>query len=105
MKFEGIGGREDAEALRGELYVAADEARTLDDDEFWEHDLVGATVTLPDGTGVGVVSALEPGPGQDRLVVDTSRGERLIPLVGEIVVSVDIDARTVVIDPPEGLLD
>jgi 16S rRNA processing protein RimM len=39
------------------------------------------------------------------LRVDTPRGERLVPMVKEIVPEVDTGARRIVIDPPEGLLD
>ena len=105
VKFEGIESREDAGSLRGALYVPADDLRALDEDEFWEHDLLGASVTHPDGTPVGTITAVEPGPGQDRFVVATDRGPRYVPVVREIVVEVDPDAGRVVIDPPPGLLD
>jgi 16S rRNA processing protein RimM len=105
VRFEGLEGREAAESLRGALYIDSDEARRLEPGEFWEHELVGAEVLTRDGSLVGRVSAVEAGPGQDRLVVTTSIGERLIPVVEEIVVEVDRDARRVVVDPPDGLLD
>jgi 16S rRNA processing protein RimM len=51
------------------------------------------------------VSSVVHGPAQDLLAVSTERGERLVPLVKEIVVEVDVRARRVVIHPPAGLLD
>lgn len=105
VKFEDYDGREAAETLRGSLFVESDDLRELDDDEFWEHDVVGATVVDRDGTEIGSVRAIEAGPGQDRLVVTTERGERYIPVVREIVVEVDAAAQRVTVDPPEGLLD
>lgn len=58
------------------------------------------------GTGevAGTVAHVVEGPAQDLLVVDTPAGERMVPLVGEIVVKVDVEAGRVEIDPPEGLL-
>ena len=105
VRFEGQEGREAAESLRGALYIQSDEVRRLEPGEYWEHELVGADVQKRDGTTVGRVSAVEAGPGQDRLVVATPAGERLIPVVEEIVVEVDRAAHRVVVDPPEGLLD
>jgi 16S rRNA processing protein RimM len=105
VKFAGIDGREAAAALRGALYVPSSQARPLDDDEFWHDDLVGCTVVGPDGSDIGTVSAVVAGPAQDRLEVATAAGPRLVPLVKEIVTTVDLDARKIVLDPPEGLLD
>jgi len=45
------------------------------------------------------------GPAQDLLSVDREGRTWLVPLVKEIVVDVDIDARRVTIAPPAGLLD
>ena len=45
------------------------------------------------------------GPAGDYLQVRVDGRERLIPFVAAIVPEVDLAARTVRIDPPEGLLD
>ena len=104
VKFDGAEDREGAEALRGALYVPADEVRTLDDDEYWLHDIVGCEVKTRAGDDVGRVENVVNGPAQDLLEIATPNGIRLVPVVKDIVVSVDVAARTVVIDPPEGLL-
>jgi 16S rRNA processing protein RimM len=39
------------------------------------------------------------------VVADQSGKEHLIPLVDSIVVEVDLAGKTIVVDPPEGLLD
>lgn len=104
VRFEGIDSRDQAMLVRGPLYVEVGEARALDQDEFWHDDLVGCVVAVGD-TEVGTVSGVLTGPVQDLLQVDTERGERLVPLVKEIVTSVDTKARRIAISPPEGLLD
>jgi 16S rRNA processing protein RimM len=105
VKFEGVDGRDDAEGLRGALYVPESEARELEGGEFWEHDLAGLTaVHAGTGTTIGTVSYVQPGPAQDLLVLDTPDGERLVPFVKEIVTEVDLEAGRVTVDPPEGLL-
>ena len=105
VKFEGSDSREDAEDLRGPLYVPASDVRELEGDEFWEHDLEGlAAVHASTGAPLGIVAYVQPGPAQDLLVLDTPDGERLVPFVSEIVTGVDLEAGRVTIDPPEGLL-
>jgi 16S rRNA processing protein RimM len=104
VRFEGVDTREAAESLRGPLYVPGTETRDLDDDEFWHADLVGCSVTVG-GAEVGTVTGVVTGSVQDLLEIDTPRGPRLIPMVKEIVTGVDTTARTVHLDPPEGLLD
>ena len=93
--FAGVSDRTAAERLRGtELF-----AEPLDDpSELWVHELVGSVVQLLDGSEIGRVDAVQANPASDLLVLDTGH---LIPLV--FVVS--SSARTVVIDPPEGLLE
>jgi 16S rRNA processing protein RimM len=67
--------------------------------------LVGCRVVTDDGRAVGEVSGIEPSPAHDLWVVRGVEREHLIPAVAEIVVEVDVDARRVVIRPPEGLLE
>lgn len=105
VKFEGSDSRADAEALRGTLFVPATEARELEEDEFWEHDVIGLEVVTTDGERVGEVAAIIPGAAQDLLEVSTPDGARLVPFVKEIVTAIDPDARRVTVDPPEGLLE
>jgi len=67
--------------------------------------LIGCQVTTEDGRVVGELSGIEPAPGQDLWVVRGTQREHLIPAVAEIVIEVDVEARRVVIRPPEGLLE
>lgn len=106
VKFAGIDDRTGAEAIRGALYVSADDLRDLDDDEYWQHDLVGCdVVTAADDSVVGRVVEVVPNPAHDLLRVDTPAGDRYVPVVREIVTEVDLEGRRVVVDPPAGLLD
>lgn len=105
VKFEGVDDRDAAGSLRGALYVPISEVRKLEPGEFWPHRLVGCEVRTAAGDEVGRVSEVVPGAAQDLMRVATPGGEKLIPMVEAIVVEVDTDARTVTIDPPEGLLD
>ncbi len=105
VAFDGYETREAAETLRGPLYIAAAQARSLDADEYWEHDLVGCSAWTVSEVQIGTVARVISGPAQDLLALDTPAGERLVPLVKEIVLEVDMKRRRVILDPPDGLLD
>lgn len=96
VHFEGIDDRAVAEAWRGVVLRA--EPIEDDEDALWVHELIGATVVLPDGTPVGTVTEVQSNPASDLLVLD---GGALVPIV---FVSEHVAGR-VTIDPPEGLLD
>lgn len=106
--FEGIETMNDAEVLRGaELRVPHDALPDLPVGSFWVHDLVGCRVTTVAGVAVGEVRRVEFGGATPLLVVsrDEESGEVLIPMVDAICPRVDVKAREVVVDPPDGLLD
>ena len=67
--------------------------------------LAGCRVELEDGRVVGELRGVEPSPAHDLWVVRGPVREHLIPAVPEIVLEVDLDAKRVVIRPPEGLLE
>ena len=104
VKFEGIDTRDAAETLKGGLFVAQEHLRQLDQGEFWEHELIGCKVRTVDGEKVGEIDRIIPGAAQDLLAISTPVGERLVPLVKEIVVMIDPAGREVIVDAPEGLL-
>jgi 16S rRNA processing protein RimM len=105
VKFEGIDARDDAAALQGALFVTSNDLRQLEEDEFWPHDLIGCEVVTGNGASIGRITGVVPGAAQDLLRVESKTGERLIPMVKDMVSEVDTGARRVIVDPPEGLLD
>ncbi len=107
LRLEGVDSREDAEALRNtELLVDVADLPALDDpDSFYDHELVGLTARLADGSELGAVVEVRH-EAQDLLVVRGPDGaEHLIPFVAAIVPTVDVAGGFVVVDPPEGLLE
>lgn len=108
LRFEGVGDRTAAEALRNTLLVAEidPEERPEDPEEFYDHQLEDLEVVTRDGTVVGRIESIAHLPAQDLLVVRREDGgELLIPFVGEIVPEVDLETQRAVVDPPPGLLD
>lgn len=108
VRFEGVGDRDAAEALRGVVLSAnATELPPIDDpDEFYDHQLEGLAVLTVAGAAVGTVREVAHGAGGDLLVVDRDGGgEALIPFVRQIVPEVDVPGGRIVLDPPPGLLE
>lgn len=105
LEFESIVDRTAAEALRGEvLTIPRSERRRLEDDEYWEDELVGLRVVGVDGSPLGTVAAVVAAAAQDRLAVAAEDGERVeVPFVDAIVREVRVTEGLLVVDPPEGL--
>ncbi len=102
LALENVVGRDAAEALRGQPVSVARELIPLDEGEVLLADLVGCAAVTVAGAPYGEVVAVEPG-AQDLLVIHDGEVERLLPLVPALVPEVDVVARRVVVDPPEGL--
>jgi 16S rRNA processing protein RimM len=97
VHFAGIDVREVADTWRG-VILRAEPVDDDDDRGLWVHELIGAAVSLEDGTSVGTVREVQANPAADLLVLDSGA---LVP----VVFVVDHTDGAVTIDPPEGLLD
>jgi 16S rRNA processing protein RimM len=108
VRFAGLADRSAAEALRSTLLVVDSATSAAPDhaNEFWDHDLIGLEAVTTVGALIGQITDVVHTPGSDLLVIGRADGgEVLVPFVAEIVPSVDLDARRVVVAPPEGLFD
>lgn len=103
VAFEGIATRNDAERLQGLPVEVARDDLDLDEDDVLLHDLIGCRAVTVAGAPWGEVAAVEAGEMQDLLVIHDGDVERLLPLVDVFVTAIDLEARTITVDPPEGL--
>lgn len=104
--FERCARIEDAERLAGlELRVPEDTLQPLAANTYYLHQLVGCAVEDAAGAAVGTVARVDGGTGASVLVVEGARGEILIPLTQAICTEIDVTAKRIRIDPPEGLLE
>ena len=97
---------EAAKQLVGFEFAVPEQDRVpLPPDHYYDWELEGCTVKVG-AESIGIVkSVLKTGGAEILVVMDDSGKERLIPLADSIVVKVDAAGKTIVIDPPEGLLD
>jgi 16S rRNA processing protein RimM len=107
VAFSGVPDRTAAEALRNTMLVVdSASSPSVDEDEYWDHQLLELAAVTTDGAPLGTVADILHPPGGDLLVVRRPEGgELLVPFVRAIVPTVDLETRTIVVDPPEGLLD
>ena len=104
--FVGVDDRTAAETLaRAILWIDEDAATSVVEDNAWyDHQLVGLRV-MRDGVDIGAVTQVDHLPAQDLLVVNVDGREVLVPFVAAIVPEVNLDAGTLTITPPAGLLE
>jgi 16S rRNA processing protein RimM len=107
LKFAGYDTMTAAEGLvGGRLVISEADALELEEDEFYQYELIGATVVTLEGRVVGsVVRLLETGSAVLLVVEGDDKREALIPFVDEICTEVDVNARRIIVNPPEGLLE
>ena len=104
--FDDVFDRSMARSLTGKgLFLSADEVAELQKGEYFWHDLVGMEVADLKGDLLGEVSAVYELAPLDLLEVSGPESSFMIPCSREIVVSVDVEGKRIVLDPPEGLLD
>ena len=106
VKFAGADVREAIEPWRG-LFLAVPPERVSppSGDEVWLHELAGFSVRLPEGTPLGLVSAVYEMPAGLMIEVQGPKREFLLPYRKEFVQEVDRAERRLVVTPPEGLIE
>jgi len=101
LGFEGISDRNGIEKLRNTLlYADVDINETINEDEYHVMQLIGCAAVLESGEVFGEVTDVINLPGQDLLAITTVQGEQLIPFVHQLVPTVDISNKKVVVIPP-----
>lgn len=105
-RLEGLEDRTDAENWRGSLVIAPRESLPeAGEDEWYVADLVGLSVVTEDGDALGTLEEVLGLPANDVFVVRGPRGEILLPVIDDVVRSVDRDAGTVTVNLLPGLLE
>ncbi|MEY3769168.1 MAG: hypothetical protein RL390_32 [Actinomycetota bacterium] len=103
LGFEGINDRNGIEKLRNTLLYAEVDINESgeDEDDYHVQQLIGLRAELEDGSEFGEVTEVLNLPAQDCLVIKTKSGEALIPFVRQLVPTVDLAGKRVVVIPPE----
>ncbi len=106
LTFEGYENVNDVEKFRdGILKVPENQLGTLDEGEFYFHEIIGCLVFTVHGEEIGkVTEILTPGANDVWVVKPKAGKDILIPYIDQIVKKVDIKEKIILIEPMEGLL-
>jgi 16S rRNA processing protein RimM len=106
VHFAEFENREIADTWRERyLLLPAEELTPIADDEVYIHELNGMHVVLASGEALGEVDCTYDLPQGLMLDVKRETGSSVLVPYDLAVTRVDRDARTITIDPPEGLID
>jgi 16S rRNA processing protein RimM len=105
VTFSEVTDRESAEALRGAVLVVPESTSPpLAEGSWWDHQLVGCSVVTESGAELGELRQVIHTAANDVWsAVDGSGVETLIPVLRDVLVSVDTDARRIVVREIPGL--
>jgi 16S rRNA processing protein RimM len=105
VTFDEVADRTAAEALVGRtLIVPESSLPELEPGEWWAFQAEGLRVVADDGRDLGVVEEVLAYPGHDLWrIVGADGGEILVPVVDELIVDVDLEARRAVVRSLPGL--
>lgn len=102
LGFDEVTNPADADRLRTlYLCVDVDAARPLSDGEWFVWQLIGLRVIDTSGTDVGVVEDVEPGVGNDVLVIRDDNEVHRLPMARDYVTSIDLGAGALTVNPWE----
>jgi 16S rRNA processing protein RimM len=107
LKFVGVDSIEAAQELIGcEFCIPETDRVPLNDNEYYDFELEGCLVRDSGGREIGKVQrVLKTGAVEILEIATENSSTVLVPLAESIVTDIDIPAKQIVIDPPEGLLE
>ena len=106
LKLVSVDSIEVAEKLRGQdLTIPGSEIYRLPEGQYYAFQLIGLKVVTTEGHTVGRITDIMTTLGNDVYIVETNRGEKLIPAIQDVVKSIDLKKGKIVIEAIKGLLD
>ena len=107
VKFSGVETPEDVQLLQNwTVEIPESEARELEEDEYFLHELVGLTLIDQQGRERGTVIDVIEGGGGVLLNVKRADGKTFeMPFAAELCTKIDLEAKQIVVSIPQGLDD
>lgn len=105
-RFEGVGDRSKAAALRGlKLFVSKDALEKLPHGEYYTYEIIGLDVYTEEGELLGKVEKIFAVGGHDVYEVKKGKKEILIPAVDHVVLKIDLNAKKITVRLLDGMID
>ena len=99
LRLDGAQTRNDAEMQRDlELYVDRQNARPLQENEYFICDLIGCKGFDSEGKELGIVTDIMQPGANDVYVFKTPSGEMLVPALKSVILSVDLENQRIILD-------
>ena len=107
LKFAGIDSPEEIQHLHNwTVEIPEEQARALEEDEYFLHDLAGLTLVDAEGRERGVVVEAYEGGGGILLNVKRPDGKEFeLPFAADLCTEIDLAAKRMVVSLPEGIED
>ena len=105
LKLKGCHDRTTVEKLRGQwVQIPIEEAVSLEQDEYYEYQIVGLAVWTADGEYLGTVDEIISTGANDVYVVRGEGREALIPAIEDVVLKINLAQGQLVVELMEGLI-
>lgn len=103
LTLKGFRDRESVDKFRHVLLqVPEAELAPLPEGEYYRFQLIGLTVVAKDGTLLGTLDEIIETGANDVYRVHPAEGaDVLLPALDDVIISIDLDAKRMVVDPPE----
>ena len=107
LGFEGITTPEQAGRYRNQIIsISASDVQELPVGEYFFHELLGLNVTDESDRLLGILTEIvETGANDVYVVIDATGAELLLPAIPEVILNVDLDAKTMKVHMLPGLMD
>lgn len=107
VKFVGIESPEEAQKYKGAtLWIEREQAVPLENDEYYQADLIGLSVLTEDGEELGMLTDILETGANDVYEITLRDGRKvLFPAIRDCVKEVDMEAGRMTVHVMEGLLD
>ena len=105
VSIEGINSEQEADGLIGKsVYLPLDQLPSLNDDQFYYHEIIGFEIVDPKKGSVGTIVNVYDNSSQVLLAVNYLNKRVLIPLVDELIRKIDKEKKQLHLSIPNGLL-
>jgi len=106
VAFEGFDDREAVGVWRNHLiYVNASDRPPLPEGDYYQHQIIGLHVVTDEGMALGELSqVLETGANDVYLIRSQSGSEVLLPAIDDVILSVDLERKEILVHLLPGLL-
>jgi 16S rRNA processing protein RimM len=106
LHLEGIDSRDDADAMRSKyIFVPLKDAVPLEANEVYLFQIIGLEVQTTQGEVLGrLVDVIETGANDVYVVQNEKYGEVLLPAIPSVILNINVEAGTMTVELPEGLL-